>query len=69
MSTITHETPNGVDVARLTETVGAISQDPTLVGFRLRATNFVENGRRWCWPGPPALSAIAELLSDRRDIQ
>jgi uncharacterized OsmC-like protein len=39
MSTVTHETPNGVDVARLTETVGAISQDPTLAGFTFRATN------------------------------
>jgi uncharacterized OsmC-like protein len=39
MSTITHETPNGVDVARLTETVGAIQQDPTLATFTFRASN------------------------------
>lgn len=39
MSTITHETPNGVDVGRLVETVEAVEQDPTLANFTFRATN------------------------------
>jgi uncharacterized OsmC-like protein len=40
MSTATtHEGPNGVNVAQLTETVGAIHSDPKLAAFRFRATN------------------------------
>lgn len=33
------QTPNGVDVAQLVETVGAIQADPTLAAFRFRASN------------------------------
>lgn len=39
MSTTTQEAPNGVNVAQLTETVGAIHTDPKLAAFRFRATN------------------------------
>jgi len=39
MSTTTHESLNGVDVAQLVETVGAIQADPTLATFRFRAAN------------------------------
>jgi uncharacterized OsmC-like protein len=39
MSTATHESLNGVDVAQLVETVGAIQADPTLATFRFRASN------------------------------
>jgi len=39
MSTITHETPNGVDVTQLGQTVEAIQNDPTLAIFTFRATN------------------------------
>lgn len=39
MSTTTHDTVNGVDLARLTETVAAIQADPTLATFRFRAGN------------------------------
>lgn len=39
MSTITHDTPNGVDVGRLVETIGAVEQDATLARFTFRATN------------------------------
>lgn len=46
MSTITHETPNGVDIARLVETVGAVEQDPTLASFTFRATNTWLGGAR-----------------------
>ena len=39
MTTITHETPNGVDVTQLGQTVKAIQNDPTLAIFTFRATN------------------------------
>lgn len=39
MTTITHETPNGVDVTQLGHTVEAIQNDPTLAIFTFRATN------------------------------
>lgn len=39
MSTTTHATPNGVNVAQLTETVAAIQSDPKLAAFRFRAAN------------------------------
>ena len=39
MTTITHETPNGVDVTQLGRTVEAIQHDPTLAIFTFRATN------------------------------
>lgn len=39
MSTITHETPNGVDVAQLVGTIDAVKDDPTLANFTFRATN------------------------------
>src|SRR6266536_416645 len=39
MTTITHETPNGVDVTQLGQTVEAIRNDPTLAIFTFRATN------------------------------
>ncbi len=37
-------TANGVDVAQLQETVGAIQQDPSLAEFRFRAHNRWEHG-------------------------
>ncbi|NDL60933.1 OsmC family protein [Phytoactinopolyspora mesophila] len=39
MSTTTQETRNGVNVAQLVETIGAIQNDPSLATFRFRATN------------------------------
>jgi uncharacterized OsmC-like protein len=39
MSTTTQQTPNGVDVTQLTDTVAAINSDPRLAAFRFRATN------------------------------
>ena len=39
MTTITHETPNGVDVTQLGQTVEAIQNDPSLAIFTFRATN------------------------------
>jgi uncharacterized OsmC-like protein len=46
MSTTTQEAPNGVDVAQLTETVGAIQANPALAAFRFRATNTWLGGGR-----------------------
>jgi uncharacterized OsmC-like protein len=39
VSTTTHDSLIGVDIAQLTETVGAIQSDPTLAVFRFRADN------------------------------
>lgn len=39
MSTTTQQTPNGVNVDQLTETVAAIQADPRIAAFRFRATN------------------------------
>lgn len=39
MSTITSETPNGVDVTRLVETIDAVGNEPSLADFTFRASN------------------------------
>lgn len=46
MSTTTHDTVNGVDLAQLTQTVAAIQADPTLATFRFRAGNVWLSGAR-----------------------